>query len=197
MGKLNSSEDGSDHDSPPGPGTGITASIRRVYNRFLRIRGNPREIALGFALGLFIGMTPFFGLHTVTAVFLAVLFGWNKIAAAIGVFITNPVSAPFIYGITYKVGELFYSGKGTGLSFENLSLQTLFNIIRHTPEILIKLCIGGVVLGVPISVFGYFFAVNAIHRYRRDIQHKLAAQREKLLKRKPAGKPPKKRPPSS
>jgi hypothetical protein len=45
----------------------------RAYERFLRIRGQPREIALGFALGLFVGMTPFMGLQTVIAVPLAAL----------------------------------------------------------------------------------------------------------------------------
>ena len=32
--------------------------IQMPYKRFLKIRGEPREIALGFALGLFVGMTP-------------------------------------------------------------------------------------------------------------------------------------------
>ena len=48
-------------------------TLKRGYERFLKIRGDPREIALGFALGLFIGMTPFMGFHTASAVFLAAL----------------------------------------------------------------------------------------------------------------------------
>ena len=31
-------------------------SVRKTYERFLKIRGTPKEIALGFALGLFVGM---------------------------------------------------------------------------------------------------------------------------------------------
>ena len=38
--------------------------VRRVYERFIRIRGEPREIALGFALGIFVGMTPTVGVQT-------------------------------------------------------------------------------------------------------------------------------------
>ena len=66
-------------------GNRLLKSIVRTYERFLKIRGQPREIALGFALGLFVGMTPFIGLHTVTAVPLAALLKWNKISAAVAV----------------------------------------------------------------------------------------------------------------
>ena len=49
----------------------LADSLKRAYARFLKIRGEPREIGLGFALGIFIGMTPFMGFHTASAVFLA------------------------------------------------------------------------------------------------------------------------------
>ena len=75
-----------------------------AYRRFVALRGTPREIALGFSLGLFVGMSPYMMCHTVTAVFVAALLKWNKIAAAAGVFITNPVTAPFFYALTYRVG---------------------------------------------------------------------------------------------
>jgi len=84
----------------------IAQVFKKALNRFLKIRGNPREVALGMALGLFVGMTPFIGLHTVIAIFLAALFKWNKISAALGVWVTNPLTAPFIYGITYFTGKL-------------------------------------------------------------------------------------------
>ena len=34
-------------------------TLKKAYERLLKIRGEPREIALGFALGIFIGMSPF------------------------------------------------------------------------------------------------------------------------------------------
>ena len=70
-------------------------TLKRAYYRFLRIRGAPEQIALGMALGVFIGMTPFLGFHTVIAVMLAAVFKWSKIAAGVGVFITNPSSISF------------------------------------------------------------------------------------------------------
>jgi uncharacterized protein (DUF2062 family) len=70
--------------------------IRKVYERFVKIRGQPREIALGFALGIFIGMTPTMGIQMPIAVFFAAMLKWSKISAALGVCITNPFTSPFI-----------------------------------------------------------------------------------------------------
>jgi len=63
--------------------------LRSIYERFIKLKGAPREIALGFALGLMIGMTPFLGAHFVTCLVVASLLGWSKIAAMVGVNITN------------------------------------------------------------------------------------------------------------
>ena len=43
----------------------LASIIRRLYERFIMIRGEPREVALGFAVGIFVGMTPTVGLYTV------------------------------------------------------------------------------------------------------------------------------------
>jgi uncharacterized protein (DUF2062 family) len=82
----------------------IKQTILTIYDRFIKLKGAPREIALGFALGLLIGMTPFFGMHFFSSVLLASLLGWSKIAALVGVNITNVLTAPLIYPVNYWVG---------------------------------------------------------------------------------------------
>jgi uncharacterized protein (DUF2062 family) len=88
-------------------------AFSRAYERFVKIRGQPREIALGFALGIFIGMTPTMGIQMPIAVFLAAILKWSKISAVFGVWITNPFTSPFIYGITYIVGAKLLGLKAT------------------------------------------------------------------------------------
>ena len=96
--------------------------LRRRICAFSRFGANPKEIALGFALGLFVGMTPVMGFHTVIAVFFATMFKWNKISAALAVWITNPVTAPVIYGLTFLLGA-----KAIGLEkAQAFSRQTFF-----------------------------------------------------------------------
>ncbi|MBW1892165.1 MAG: DUF2062 domain-containing protein [Deltaproteobacteria bacterium] len=161
----------------------ITAFLLRAYRRFLKIRGNPHEIALGFALGLFVGMTPFMGFQTPIAVFFAAIFQWNKISSAAGVWISNPVTAPVLYGITYFVGA-----KMTGLTPScnpaGSPEITVINLLQSTPEILMAMIFGGIIIGIPIAITGYFFSFSALKKYQDDIKIKLVKKKEKRTARK-------------
>jgi uncharacterized protein len=151
--------------------------LKKAYTRFLKIRGEPREIALGFSLGLLVGMTPAMGFHTVIAVFFATLFKWNKISAALAVWITNPFTAPMIYSFTYIVGA-----KSMGLTrayrlSDGLSSSTFIEMIKKTPEIFGAMTIGGFIIGIPLSLVGYYFIYSATSRYQEDIRRKLVEQK--------------------
>ena len=156
----------------------------KAYKRFLKIRGNPREIALGMALGLFIGMTPIMGLHMATAVPLAALFKWNKISAAAGVWITNPLTAPVIYPITYMVGKPFL-GTSRPISLPVAEgLDALIKMLLKAPEIFWTMTIGGFILGVPLAIIGYFVCYFVVEKYQQDIKRKIAQSKEKLARKK-------------
>ena len=86
--------------------------LRRVYERFVKIRGQPREIALGFAPGIFIGMTPTMGIQMPTVIFFATMLKWSRISAVFGVWINNPFTSPFIYGLSKKYGPRHRAGVG-------------------------------------------------------------------------------------
>lgn len=153
--------------------------LKKAYYRFLKIRGNPREIALGFALGLFVGMSPFMGLHTAIAVPLAALLKWNKFSAAVAVWISNPLSAPVIYGMTYFVGaRVLFIENGYKLRMA-FNLDALLYTLRSAPEIIGILLVGGAVVGLPVAILGYHFALRTIIQYRESIKRKL--EEEKTL----------------
>jgi len=160
----------------------------RVYNRFIRLKGSPRQIALGFALGLFVGMSPFFGLHILIGVVLASLFGWSKIAAAIGVNITNVATAPFIYPITYWVGAKFIGFARHVRWPTELTFSQFILLLKQSPVIILDLCVGGIILGIPITIIGYYMAFNAITVYRERIRKRMRIPlRRKSSKFKEAG----------
>jgi len=166
-----------------------TEPIRKAYYRFLKIRGNPREIALGFALGIFVGMTPFMGLHTAIAVPLAALLKWNKFSAALAVWISNPLSAPLVYGVTYYVGaKVLFIQNGYKLPTE-FNLDALLYTLRSAPEISGIILIGGVAVGLPLATVAYFFALKTIVEYRESIQRKLEEKKAKLAKKLKRTKP--------
>jgi len=162
----------------------LITSLRKAYERFLKIRGNPHEIALGLALGLFVGMSPTLGFQMAIAVFLAALFKWNKISSAVGVWISNPVTAPFIYGLTYYVGAKITGIHNSFGQVDTFDFALLYRILVKAPEIFWAMTLGGVILGIPIAIFGYLFAFSAVNKYQEDIKQKLARQKERLKSRK-------------
>jgi uncharacterized protein (DUF2062 family) len=161
----------------------IYTTLGKAYERMLRIRGEPREIALGFALGLFVGMSPFMGFQILIVVFLASVLKWNKISAVIGVWISNPITAPIIYGFTYFTGaNLLGIHKMEMLS--EIDPATGITALSKAPEIIWALIVGGGVIGFPLAVLGYYFSYSAVKKYQEDFKIKLAQQKKKRAKRK-------------
>jgi uncharacterized protein (DUF2062 family) len=176
-----------DHDLTP-ENPNAPSLMHRAYSRFLKIRGQPREIALGFALGLFVAMTPTMGFQIAIAVFLATLLKCNKISAALGVWITNPITAPFIYGACYLIGHQFYHVPKSQLLPKDLGVRSFYLMFQKAPDIFIALIIGGVIIGLPLAIVGYYFSFSAVAKYQNEIKEKLARKREirarKLRKKK-------------
>jgi uncharacterized protein (DUF2062 family) len=155
--------------------------FRRVYDRFVKIRGRPREIALGFALGIFIGMTPTMGIQMPIAVFIAALFKCSKISAVFGVWITNPITSPFIYGITYIVGAKLLGLKAVMTLPEDLTWIFVMEMLKNAPVIFGALTVGGILIGLPLSILSYVFSYSAVNQYQQRIKAKVAAQKARLV----------------
>ncbi len=167
----------------------FSLKLRRFYERFVKIRGTPRQIASGLALGVFIGFWPIV-FQLPLAVFIASLFRWNKFTAGTGVMITNPLTAPFIYGLTYLIGAKL-TGIKTGFALSAFAdLSALIELVLQAPGIFAALMVGGIVLGLPAAVAGYFLAYKAAEKYQRDLKAKIALRRQRLKKKL---KKPKKR----
>ncbi len=128
------------------------------FLRFIRLHGTPEEVAKGFALGIFIGMTPTFGVQMPIAFFCAWIFRENKLAALLGVWVTNPLTAPFIYASEYEIGRLL-------LGMERLRLPGEYNLesISHLSwNILAPLCVGSFIFAVLFGSISYALAIRFI-----------------------------------
>ena len=177
--KLMANRDNAGKNGIPNSYGRLMRTLKRIYYRFLRIRGTPNQISLGLALGIFIGMTPFLGFHTVIAVLLASVLKWSKITAALGVLITNPFTAPFIYPFTYHIGA-----KVTGFSDRSQWLKIfepggVIGLMEDSPMILVDLSVGGGIIGLPLAVISYYVAINAVSRARRRLELRKARRMAK------------------
>ena len=160
----------------------IKAKIKWLYDRFLKIRGTPREIALGMALGLFIGFSPTMGLQIIIGVFIASLLKWSKIATLIGVQITNPITAPLIYSPTYYIGAKVI-GLETMFVFKGSDLSSLFEMIKQAPQIFLALTIGGVLIGFPVACIGYAVVYRMMNNHQKKLKELVLTGSQRIGKK--------------
>jgi uncharacterized protein (DUF2062 family) len=158
--------------------------LLKAYIRLIKIRGGSREIALGFALGVFIAMSPTLGIQMPIAVVAAMVMGVSKISAVLGVWVTNPVTAPFIYGFNYWVGAKLLGLKTLHTLALDASVDSVMELFKKAPELLGAMGLGGLISGIPLAIIGYFVALKAVEEYQTHLKAKIQRQRARLyLKR--------------
>ena len=119
--------------------------------RLLRLQDSPERIARGMALGLFIGMSPTFGVQMGLAFVAAVILSENKLAAIIGVWITNPLTAPFIYGLEYETGRVLL-----GMPHPAMHIQFNYHFLQLFGwQVILPLSLGSLIFGIAAAVIGY------------------------------------------
>jgi len=80
--------------------------LREFHDRFISLKGDPRKIAMGMAIGVFIGVTPTIPFHTGLILFLTMFFRQNLTAAMLGAWIMNHLTIPFFYFAEYEIGKI-------------------------------------------------------------------------------------------
>lgn len=139
-------------------GVGVVRQVKLMVVRFVRLRGLPEEIAKGVALGIFIGMTPTFGFQMAIALFFAYLLRENRLAAILGVWITNPVTAPVIYAIEYEIGRILL-----GMPRAKLPAEFTWGAYADLGwNIMYPIWVGGIVAGVILGALSYFVTLRIV-----------------------------------
>jgi hypothetical protein len=142
--------------------------LRYLYLRLIRLREHPHELALGMALGIFIGIMPIIPFHMISAVALAMFFKASKITAAAGTWICNPVTIYPIYRYCYKIGSFLlgfkYNARLLGTLIEEITQGAFLNaitaILSAGGKAVAAFLTGGVVLGGVFAVPSYFLFLH-------------------------------------
>ncbi|MCA9321221.1 MAG: DUF2062 domain-containing protein [Planctomycetes bacterium] len=77
---------------------------RRVIKPILTANDSPRGLALGFAMGLWVALTPTVGLQITIVVILGTLLRANRIVAVAMTWVSNPVTFIPMYYAYYRLG---------------------------------------------------------------------------------------------
>ena len=131
-----------------------------------RNNSSPHEIALGMAIGVFIGITPFYGFHIITAVITAfAMKRVNKLAIFLGMNISLPPTIPFITWAGYWIGRQMLGSAYPSLGwdyFKHFSYSDLFRFFY-------ALVLGSFILGVMLSGLIYFLTLWFVKNRRAKV----------------------------
>lgn len=152
----------------------ILRGVRHAYKKMLRVKSSPHDVALGLALGVFIGLLPIIPFQTVTVLVLAVLLRCSKLTAVLGTLISNPLNIPFLYFIMFRLGRFFLPDLRGRFNPEHLTIVDLLQTGWH---VFGTMLLGGVLVGLPSAVIAYFLA-----RYLTKLHH---ARRARKMARSP------------
>ncbi len=148
-----------------------TIQSQKVFYRYFRRKGLKRFLkenilesdgsnetkAKSIALGVFIGLSPFWGLHSFLAITLSVYFKLNKLLSFMFSQLTLPPLIPVIIFLSMMVGSPFVK---ESVSFENATFDLEFikqNIVQYTIGSLILATAAAAVFG-----FGSYFLLKML-----------------------------------
>lgn len=154
-----------------------TRSSRYVIYRLRRLSATPQAVALGFAAGVFSAMTPFLGAHIMMALAIAWIIGGSLVAAVLGTFVGNPLSYPFIWYATYKLGNVMLGTKSATKHID-LSHGIFQHSIAKLWPILKPMSLGCLPLGLAAATLGYLLVRPAVQAYQHRRRRELRQGRE-------------------
>ena len=137
-------------------------NLLELVKRIKKLPGDPHYIAMGMAIGIFVGITPTMPFHTVIAVALAFILRGSKAAAAIGVWFCNPISAPFFYLGSYKAGMFIF---GHSAPFD-AKYESVLELLKLGVDVTMAMVVGGIILGILPGFASYFITRKIITTIR-------------------------------
>jgi uncharacterized protein (DUF2062 family) len=143
--------------------TGPRERLKQLVVRMRQLEGDPRFIAMGMAVGIFVSMLPIIPLQTVVAVALAFLFRGSKTAAALGTWLSNPLTIPLVYYANYKLGCVLLGYQNT---VNHIAFNSFSQLMALGIEVTQAMILGGAVLGAVLGVAAYFITLRIYRAYR-------------------------------
>lgn len=140
---------------------------------------NRHAVAKAFLIGIFVAFIPM-PFQMLLAAALAVWFNCNLPIAVTLVWITNPITMPFLFYLTYRVGAFLLNRPAVEVNFE-LSVDWLSTKLM---EIGVPLYFGSIVCGILLGIMAYtliqFFWKRKVRRDWQKRQQRLASARARL-----------------
>lgn len=135
--------------------------LRYEYLLFIRLRGNPQQIARGVAVGVSINFLPTMGGGAFLAYFLAGFLRTNRTATLLST-LAAKAGVPLFYALNIVVGDFLLGYKYAGLR----------SLARHAfardmiAQAGISFLLGSVINTACMALLSYYFVLYGVKKYR-------------------------------
>ena len=154
------------------------AYFRDKFKSIFQVQDSPHRIAMAFAVGVFWGISPFFGLHYIAAFFIAWLFKLNKLVAMVGVSVNNPWTIVPISTFCVWVGaklvgvEILKAVDWGNISIMSIignfsDIQSFMNMVKSSWPLIASFFVGSFLVCTVSAVAGYFIIQILIKKYKK------------------------------
>jgi hypothetical protein len=149
----------------------MRGKVSTFCRRLLALEDTPERIALAFSLGVFLAFSPLLGLHTFLGLACTFLFGLNRYALFLGIFINNPWTLVPIYSAGTYLGGLFV-GFPSLPALPDVHLRALWSSqfwiqLAGQWQILKPMMLGSTILAVVAGIFAYVAVLHLIRQRRK------------------------------
>lgn len=143
--------------------------LRYLYIRFLRMQGSPAAIARGLAAGAFAGSFPLLGFQTLIGIAIAAIFRGNKVMAAVGTWISNPLTYVPLMALNFHVGRwLLRLPNTTVLPTSTSDMSEWMDLGMSAMSAML---VGSFLVGIIASLLAYYVGLAVAHRARASRRH--------------------------
>lgn len=142
-------------------------NIKGVKQLF-SLKGEPKVVAKGFALGSFVGMLPFPGFQMIISAALASFLRVNRTAAIAGVFNTNLATGVFVFAFNYWLGTKLLGLESNFQMPERLGFGFIGTVLNAGTEVFFALLVGGIITGIPAMFLGYYISLLLLKNKRES-----------------------------
>lgn len=141
-----------------------------IYVLLVRIDATPQQVAMGFAVGVVLGVFPSFGLGVPAAILLSLIFRINKAATLVGVFIMNPLTLVPIWTASAFIGALI-TGTDYRLVLAAARSGAIFRSLSYSTYVYMA---GNLTLTAALAILSYGVVWAAVSRYKTLTQRRRA-----------------------
>lgn len=138
--------------------------LRFLYLKLIKINDTPQRVALGLALGVFLGLIP--GTGSIAAITLAIVFRLNRFAAITGSLITNTWLSLAMLIPAIKTGAKILNLNWTELNSNFMAFlaefrwSVLFKVSIY--KIILPVAVGYVTISLSLAVLVYVISISII-----------------------------------